>query len=171
MFRFAERTHNAGNARGEHGFSGAGRTGHHQMMAAGSRHFQRPFGRFLPHDFVHISGRRTYRHGAVVGIHVSDHIGYRIVRGASHQFDQFADVTYSNGVDVGHKGRLVQIGMRYDHLAYALIACMQQNRQQTVDGQYRAIEIHLSEHDGVVQAVMRYHSGCAKHARCDRQIV
>ena len=35
---------------------------------------------------------------------------------------------------------------------------MQQNRQQTVDGQYRAIEIHLSEHDGVVQAVMRYRS-------------
>ena len=80
-------------------------------------------------------------------------------------------MAHTDGVDVGHEGGFVQIGMRHNHLADALIACMQQNRQQSVDGKHRAVEIHFPEHDGVVQAIVGYRSGCAEHARCDRQIM
>ena len=127
LLRLIQRAHDAGHARGKHGLAGAGRAGHEQMVASGRRDFQSPFGRFLADHFAHVSGRRAL--GDVhTGSDIALGVRYMVCGMASHQFDEFAHMAYADHVDVVDEPGLVDVGVGYDDLPYALFPRMQHDR-------------------------------------------
>lgn len=141
------------------------------MMASGGSHLQRPFGRMLAHHFAHVAGRRAHARGADIGVHGMRGFGNPVVRIASHQFDELSDMPHADRLDIRNETGLIKVGVRHDDCCDSLLPRMQHDGQQSVDGQYGAVKIHLAKHDGAGQTVMGDCAGRAEHAGRDGQIM
>ena len=123
------------------------------MMASGGSHLQRPFGRMLAHHFAHVAGRRTHARGADIVVHGMRGFGNPVVRIASHQFDELSDMPHADRLDIRNETGLIKVGVRHDDCCDSLLPRMQHDGQQSVDGQYGAVKIHLAKHDGAGQTL------------------
>ena len=178
LFGVGQRAHDAGHARGEHRLAGTGRPDHDHVMPSRGRHLQRPFRLLLPDYLAHVAGPRQCERFAVparprrfVPADGHDLVRQPVFRSASHEFDELAHVPHADYVHPADEMRLLEIAGRQDHLSDTAFTRVQEDGQYAVDGQHRAVEVHLSHDDGVDEALVRNRAGRAEHGGRDGKVM
>ncbi len=171
LFLRRKRAHDARHPGGQHRLARARRAGHQQMVFPGRRHLQCPLDMILADHLAHVTqsaeGRRVLdraRDRRTVD-------AKRIRRSASRQLDELAHMTDAGHVHLRHQAGLVLVAVRHDQSPYPPLLGMQHDRQQTMDRQHGAVEVHLPQNDRLLQAVVRNRPRRAQHASRDGEIV
>ena len=154
------------HALGQHGFAGAGRADHQNVVAAGRGHFQRALGGLLSAHIFEVDGKllRLRQRGCGIRRQRRDAIG------AIQQSDNFHQRLHRIDADAGDHRRLAGVGFRHDEVHDLVAARGNGDGQRAAHPAHPAIERKFAHQDVVAQFFFIQRTVGAEDAQRHRQV-